>query len=113
MFKETFQDRVRPLRRWTLCLVGFHETHSGGLKNNLCPCCGQLLRPEAFQDYIVTLKDGSQQVVNAISERHARSRVVYGRVRDGRIDARTGEVLDPMLVHPANIVSVHVRPTGQ
>lgn len=61
--------------------------------------------PDAWKKWIVTLRNGERNEVEAINEWHAGSVVVYG---DGaiEIDGRTGEAIGGVKVHRENIVSI-------
>lgn len=105
---------IRWLRAATLCRFGLHERTTDGIQNNFCPCCRQRVRPEAFAPYTVSLRDGTEITVNAISDRHAATLVVYG-LRDSthaKVSPRTGQPMDPVHVHPSHIVGIRRAGSG-
>jgi hypothetical protein len=69
------------------------------------------LRPEAWLDWEVVLKDGTTFRVRAINEWHAGSEVVYGHGL-GKIDGRTGEPIGEVVVHRDNIATVRLLHPG-
>lgn len=99
---------IRWLRAATLCRFGLHERTTDGIENNFCPCCREIIRPGAFAQYTVTLRDGTEITVNAISERHAATLVVYGRSdsTQAKVSPRTGQPMDSVRVHPSHIVGI-------
>lgn len=99
---------IRWLRASVLCRFGLHERTTGGIENNFCPCCRQRIRPEAFAQYTVSLRDGTAITVNAISDRHAATLVVYGLSDSthAKVSPRTGRCLDPVRIHPSHIVAI-------
>lgn len=97
------------LRKNVFCRLGYHgpETGPDGRPANFCGWgCGKVFNPNAFQDYIVTLKDGTVYTVSAVNEFHAGSVVVYGP--GGSIDPQ-GKSLEPVRVHRENIATVRLK----
>lgn len=97
------------LRRNLTCRFGFHTprlTQSGQAANFCGWGCGKVFNPNAYQDYIVTLKDGSVFEVSAINEYHAGSVVVYGP--GGTIDDQ-GRAREPVRVHRENIATIQLK----
>lgn len=97
------------LRKQIFCRLGFHGPTTGpdGKSANFCVWdCGMAFNPHAFQDYIVTLKDGSVFEVSAVNEYHAGSEVVYGK--GGKIDSR-GTPLSEVRIHRENIDSIQLK----
>lgn len=99
---------IRWLRGATLCRLGLHEWASDSIQNNVCPCCLKRIRPEAFAQHTVSLRDGTEVTVNAISDRHAATLVVYGLSDSthAKVSPRTGQPMDPVRIHPSHIVGI-------
>lgn len=107
------RDVYAIFRRGLWCRLGFHgpRVAPDGTPANVCCWCGLVYRPDAWQDYVVILKDGERYEVRAINEFHAGSLVVYGE-QDGRnasIDGRTGRPLYSVKVHRENIASIKLK----
>lgn len=86
------------------CPLGSHMTvDATGNPANFCCICGYQLNTTALKKYIVALRDGHQEEVSAINERHAKSLVMYGD--NLQVDA-TGKPIGNIKVHEANIQSV-------
>jgi hypothetical protein len=95
------------VHRVLLCKLSRHGAgakHQGS-PESFCPYCGSSLKP--WPRWEVTLRSGDVYQVEGINEQHAGSQVVYGGVR-GRIDGRTGRVLDAVKIHRDNIASIRL-----
>ena len=75
-----------------------------GSQSNFCEACGEQVNPFAFNNYDVVLFDGTTKQVNAVSEQHARSQVIYENT--DAFDGITGKPLTEIVLHPENIKSV-------
>jgi hypothetical protein len=103
------RERYIDLHRALTCRFGFHTprvTPSGQSANFCGRGCGKVFNPNAYQDYIVTLKDGSVSHVSAVNEYHAGSVVVYGPY--GTIDEH-GQAREPVRVHRENIATIKLK----
>lgn len=102
------RERYIGLHRAVTCRFGFHTPRIiSGQSANFCGRgCGMVFNPNAYQDYIVTLKDGSVFEVSAVNEYHAGSVVVYGP--DGTIDEH-GRAREPVRVHRENIETIRLK----
>jgi len=110
LFQQIFGIKSYILLRKNLCCrFGYHGPDKGptGQPANFC-CwgCGKAFNPNAFQDYVVTLKDGTEYVVSAVNDFHAGSVVVYGP--GATIDPQ-GKTREPVRVHRENIASVCLK----
>ena len=62
------------------CLFGFHRrTGPMGQPANYCPCCGYEINPHAYSAWLITLKDGSEFTVDAVSAVHAVNLIESGK----------------------------------
>ncbi|KZN20466.1 MULTISPECIES: hypothetical protein [Pseudomonas] len=105
------------IRKNLFCRLGFHghTVRPGELPPNVCGWnCGKVFNPNAFQDYVVTLKDGAVFNVRAVNEYHAGSVVVFGPDApslvlkvgpSGKFEAQD----QPQKVHRDNIASIQLQ----
>ncbi|MBF4374514.1 hypothetical protein [Vibrio anguillarum] len=93
------------LWRYVHCPFGKHIDPVG--KANFCGACGQQLNPDAYSQYKVALKDGSEILVMAVNENHAASLVIYGEQQKYDTFSVQNGTLDRVAkVHSDNILSV-------
>jgi len=86
------------------CPLGKHINPNG--KANFCGACRQQLNPDAYSQYKVFLRDGSEMLVKAVNRKHATSLVIYGEQKDYKFSFHNGKLDRVANVHPDNIVSV-------
>ncbi len=89
------------LHRHLFCRRGVHDRklNPDGSAPNFCGHCGYTLNPNAFRQWIVTLRTGETREVSAINVHHARSLVIHG---DKPTYDKVGMVVK---CHPDNIIS--------
>ncbi|MBD0788121.1 hypothetical protein HUO09_17340 [Vibrio sp. Y2-5] len=92
------------MRIWKVinCTTGKHWDKNGTA--NFCGACGKQINPDAYSDYLVTLQDGTEKTVTAVSPTHAQSLVIYGDKLS--FDCSTGKPIGDRVVHTDNVKSV-------